>query len=484
MVPDAAEKLSQEALLEVVRRAFDLEGKWPSRQWVEAVLDQDHYLDLGEIIEVIPRSLVYLSGTQESSEVILTVAGLHASGAERDTERFVEALRWCVDAQLGFRPTDPGVSEEVKLEAGQFESEWVSRGEKVSKADLAKLRSMFVTEGIYSSISGEGKAWVITMNRQRALPYRDVRTIRDYLAIKDPPSGGAATPQPNSRPSRETAAKVRSSPQARAAPSPNRTTVTGIAAERHWRRLYVELGELLDGHLSPQEVADLFYEYGVTETPDPPESVDSVRDYTIETLHNRLATTDFLRHGLPKTVLELDLAGFDVGAICGQMEILGYSLEETPKVTEAASYLPPKRLPRTPMPAFRATKASGQRIASAGLPNALQTLITELNDNLTRDNLNASALLIRKIISQAVYLAMAKRGKEGELKQANGDDLDLAAALHRCKEVCQVSGQVMARVTSAKWIGDTANHSYRAKVSVDEVERAVTGLTLFLKEVL
>lgn len=483
MVSDVAEKSSREALLRVVRRAFDHQGKWPTRQWVDAVLDQDHYLDLEEILETMPRSLVYPTGTQESSEVILTVAGLHAAGADTDVRRFVQALRWCVDAQLGFRPADPGVTEEVRLEAGQFESEWASRGEKISKTDLIKLRAMFVTEGIYSSIGGEGKEWVIAMNRRRALPYRDVRTIEDYLATKEPPAPEGSTSVPRPTEVADTK-KGGSRTTVRAVTSARRTTVTGSTAERHWRRLYVELGELLEDHLSPQEVADLFYEYGIIEAPDLAEGASSVRDYTIDTLHNRLATTSFLRHGLTKTVLGFDLAGADVGEICEQMEALGYALEETPEVPGAASYLPPKRLPRTPMPAFTSTQATRQRIATAGLPNALQTLIEELNDNLARNNLNAAALLIRKIIGQAVYLAMAKRGKEGELKQANGDDLDLAAALRRCKEVCQVSGQVMARVTSAKWIGDTANHSYRATVSADEVERAVTGLTLFLKEVL
>ncbi len=466
--------------MEVVRRAFDKEGKWPTWQWVDAVLDQDHYLDLEEILETVPRSLAYSIGTQESSEVTLTVAGLHAAGADKDVRRFVQALRWCVDAQLGFRPADPNVSEEVKLEAGQFQSEWVSRGETVSKTDLTKLRAMFVTEGIYSSIGGEGKKWVIAMNRRRALPYRDMRTIEDYLAIKNPPTPGATTSPP--RTAEDINPKGGSRPRVRDVTSARRTTVTGTTAERHWRRLYVELGELLDGHFSLQEAADLFYEYGITEAPDLPEGVSSVRDFTIDILRNRLATNDFLRHGLPKTVFELDLAGADVEAICKQMETLGYALE--PGVPGVASYLPPKRLPRKPTPVFKSAQTARQRISPAGLPNALQTLIAELNDNLARDNLNAAALLIRKIISQAIYLAMAKHEKEGELKQTNGDDLDLAAALRRCKEVCQVSGQVMARVTSAKWIGDTANHSYRAKVSADEVERAVTGLALFLKEVL
>jgi hypothetical protein len=128
MTDEQTERSSQEALLEVVRDAFDREGKWPTRQWVEAVLDQDHYLDLEEILGATPRMLAYADGPQESSTVILTVAGLHAAGAERDVRRFLQALGWCVDSALGFRPTTPDVSEDVRIEAGQSESEWESRG--------------------------------------------------------------------------------------------------------------------------------------------------------------------------------------------------------------------------------------------------------------------------------------------------------------------------------------------------------------------
>ncbi len=178
-------KSPEETLLEVVREAFDRGGRWPTRQYVEAVLDQDHYMDLDEILEAAPRLLVYSTGTQEGSEVILTVAGLAAAGAENDVKRFVEAVRWCFDEQLGFRPADPGATEEVKVEAAQFRSEWVSRGEKVSAVDLIKLRAMLTIERIYSSIGGEDGKWTVTLNRRCVLPYRDVQTIKDYLAVKE-----------------------------------------------------------------------------------------------------------------------------------------------------------------------------------------------------------------------------------------------------------------------------------------------------------
>lgn len=180
------DRAPQDVALEVVSEVFERSGRWPTRQYVEAVLDQDHRLDLEEVLGRAPRALIYATGTQESSEVILTVPGLAAAGATRDVGRFVEALRWCVEAQIGFRPSDPGAAKEVKIEADQFKSEWSSRGEEASELELAKLRAMFVTEGIYSSIGGEDGRWTLSLNRRCVAPYREVRTIEDYLEIKDP----------------------------------------------------------------------------------------------------------------------------------------------------------------------------------------------------------------------------------------------------------------------------------------------------------
>lgn len=124
------EKSPEETLLSIVKDAFDRQGTWPTWQYVEAVIDQDHQLELNEVLASARRSRVFSNGTQDGSEVILTVAGLAAAGAERDVRRFVEALRWCVAEQMGFRP-DPGKPEEVRIDAERFKSEWESRGEKV-----------------------------------------------------------------------------------------------------------------------------------------------------------------------------------------------------------------------------------------------------------------------------------------------------------------------------------------------------------------
>lgn len=330
---------------------------------------------------------------------------------------------------------------------------------------------MLVAEGVYGSIGGEDGKWTLSLNRRGLLPYRDVFTVEDYLALRDP-----HPEQPESKPPEV--------PDPPAITITRRSPVTGSTAERHWRGLYAEFSELLERYFSRQQAADLFYEYGVTETPAAPPEAETVRDFAIEQLQHGHSIPTFLRSGLPKVILDLDLEGANVASICRRLETLGYSQEEIAKEKGVASYLPPKRLPRTPVPPRLERGSVHARVPTGDLPNDLKELVEELNDNLRRDNRYAAALLTRKIIGQAVYVAMARRGLQGELKKPDGDDLDLAAALVRCKEACGIPTQVMARVTTAKWIGDTANHSYRAKVSPEELERTVTGVSLFLKEVL
>jgi uncharacterized protein (TIGR02391 family) len=194
MPQDGASPL--EVLLQVVRKVFEQSGKWPTRQYVQAVLDQDFHLDLDDALQEASKSLVYSAGTQEGSEVILTVAGLAAAGDTDDVQRFVEALRWCVVEQMGFLPADPGETEQLRLEAEQFRSEWASRGQEVTTTEMVKLRAMLTTEGIYSSIGGEGDSWTVTLDRRSVYPYRDVQTIEDYLAVKRAPAATPAPPVP------------------------------------------------------------------------------------------------------------------------------------------------------------------------------------------------------------------------------------------------------------------------------------------------
>lgn len=182
------EKSAEQTLLEVVGAVFGEHATWPTRHYVGAVLDQDHDLDLDEALAATPQSLVLPTGPQEDSKVVLTVAGLAAAGDDADVGRFIEALRWAVAEALGTRPADPREVVEVTLEADQFKTEWALRGVETDDSDLAKLHEMFLTEGIYSWMGGEGQSWTIKLDRQRAMPYRRVNTVADYLVMKQRPA--------------------------------------------------------------------------------------------------------------------------------------------------------------------------------------------------------------------------------------------------------------------------------------------------------
>jgi hypothetical protein len=168
------------------------------------------------------------------------------------------------------------------------------------------------------------------------------------------------------------------------------------------------------------------------------------------------------------------------------MKKLGYYLDpddEGAMEHGFASYLAPDTFPDDLVRSQKKASASAE-IVIPDLPPTVQELVEELNDNLDRDNRNASALLIRKIIHQAVFIAMDKRQKGSQLKKQNGDDVDLSVAIAKASQEYGLSSQVVARVTSAKWIGDSANHSYRVKVTESDLEKAATGLRLFLGELL
>lgn len=118
-----------------------------------------------------------------------------------------------------------------------------------------------------------------------------------------------------------------------------------------------------------------------------------------------------------------------------------------------------------------------KRIEIDRLPNKIGMLVEELNDNLDRNNLNSCALLIRKILTISSFLALAKIDKQNLI-----DDKELSTVLGIIQNEFHVDTKLMAKVKSAKWIGDSANHSYHIEINESDVETAATGLRLFLGE--
>jgi hypothetical protein len=133
------------------------------------------------------------------------------------------------------------------------------------------------------------------------------------------------------------------------------------------------------------------------------------------------------------------------------------------------------------VPALRTP--SHHRLEAENLPPFVNELVEEFNDSLGRGNRNAAALLSRKILHTAIFTAMQRKDKGDDLTNTEGEEVDLRVALARCSSEYGISQQVQSRVTSAKWIGDSANHSYRLRINQADVDQLTTGLRLFLAEV-
>jgi hypothetical protein len=244
------------------------------------------------------------------------------------------------------------------------------------------------------------------------------------------------------------------------------------------RRLYNELASLLSVAMKFNELARLFFELGIIDNPEKPygQYTGTKADYVLEKL---LAAQH--KKNFPQALADIL---FEVGHVQSlintsslehYMKTLGY-IYDNPEVPEMTA---PKSLPiisvkpDTKLPA---------RVSIEELPENLNELIKELNDNIGLGNVNACALLIRKIITMSVFVRMSKENKTELFKKPNGDDKELNECLSIVQQQIRLPNQVMARVRTAKWIGDSANHSYKVKINAADVETAATGLRLFLEE--
>jgi hypothetical protein len=251
------------------------------------------------------------------------------------------------------------------------------------------------------------------------------------------------------------------------------------------RRLIAEIATLMQAKYTFQEIADRFYEVNVIDKPERPYgSFDgNKRDYVIQRLGEAKDVELFFRMTVPGVIADCE-EEHDIHRSLWAMRHLGYRLTEDGERYGVNDWEAPAALPSIgggdPSPAA----ATGKRIDLPDLPSSVQTLLNELEDNLDRRNLHAAALLTRSITHRAVFIAMHQRGKEASLKTEKGNDVDLSVAIARCQQEFGLSNQVVSRITSAKWIGDSANHSFRVKANEADLDRCVTGLRLFLQEIL
>jgi len=249
------------------------------------------------------------------------------------------------------------------------------------------------------------------------------------------------------------------------------------------RRLLNELAAKLAGAMTFNQIAKIFFESGIIDTPEKPygKYPGSKSDYVLEKL---LASQT--KDGFPEmlSTIQFDLCYASNGPLISDkdlvylMTLLGYKqkvLKSEDDPDWDPSLIPPIILTNT---GGQKEKEVHKRIMIDNLPPNITVLIDELNDNLDRNNSNASALLIRKILTMSCFISLDKIEKSAELEEK-----ELNEALSITQKELKISSRVMSKVRSAKWLGDSANHSYKIKINESDVEVAATGLRIFLEEI-
>jgi uncharacterized protein (TIGR02391 family) len=179
----------QRRVLQTIYDTWTKDVQWPLVPWIDSVIDQEHGLDLQKILPTMPeRYLLFNRYSPTSGELKLTVAGMACcDGPAGDVQLFMRTLRWCVDHEKAFRPSDPTKEETLTLSAAQAKEEWTAAGGEASPRILKKALALADVEQIHGGWTWSGQdpaEWSVTIT-PRIRPYGDARSFEDYLAIKE-----------------------------------------------------------------------------------------------------------------------------------------------------------------------------------------------------------------------------------------------------------------------------------------------------------
>jgi hypothetical protein len=149
------------------------------------------------------------------------------------------------------------------------------------------------------------------------------------------------------------------------------------------RRLLNELASLLSQSMTFNQIAKIFFESGIIDTPERPYGVypGSKSQYSLEKLMSAQNEVEFPEM-LHKIYFDLcwDQEGPEISgnSILPLMEALGYEAKE-----EKEGWDPFLKVPNR-LPSLNITNKTQGRIKTDNLPSSLTQLLNELNDNLER----------------------------------------------------------------------------------------------------
>ncbi|PKL30797.1 hypothetical protein CVV43_05335 [Candidatus Saccharibacteria bacterium HGW-Saccharibacteria-1] len=252
------------------------------------------------------------------------------------------------------------------------------------------------------------------------------------------------------------------------------------------RQIFIELSERMPEAMTFREIANIFFKYGIINSPDNPYGSyqGTKRDYVLDKLNNADNILSFMDGGIAE-LTEMSSIGIDGAIKDTSLRTILKQLGYTKKISNEEHGIDYMEVP-TDIESKLNLSATGttriERISRERLPNNIATLIDELNDNLSRGNLNASALLIRRILTLASTVALLKHGGNDKVTTQDGESFELNVLISNAQQEFRISSQTISRVRSAKWIGDSANHSYRVKVNEQDLGTSVTATRLYIDE--
>jgi predicted nucleotide-binding protein len=196
---------AQHRVLELVLAFFHQHLRWPTYRWLNQLLYVEYKHDLDELFTSMPPGLLLPDassrarvGTRPEGEVSLTLRGLACVGAEHDLDVVLRTLATLAQSAGEFIP-DPDGPQDLTVTSADVAA---VIGCEPDDPALVLAREI-ISNSVWEIWSGLGTspdgAWQITLVPERARTYRDVASVEDVLARREPlererESWGSVTP--------------------------------------------------------------------------------------------------------------------------------------------------------------------------------------------------------------------------------------------------------------------------------------------------
>jgi hypothetical protein len=179
----------QRIVLDTIFEVFRDNARWPTFDYVDKRVYDNHGLELREVLDSLPLDLVMYSRYGQPEETLpLRMAGVacceHTEGVIRT---FLRMLAWCVEKQQAHNPLPFEKTVAPSVTAKDAVQEWKDRGWEVSDLIVERAFELMKVEGLHggwSFNSNEPLSWSIVVPKELRA-YKDVQDLDEYLQRRE-----------------------------------------------------------------------------------------------------------------------------------------------------------------------------------------------------------------------------------------------------------------------------------------------------------